>query len=228
MQKYIYSFLKRKGVIEIIGEDFQLTDIQCERLLKFFHHHGSLKKNEDWMKTIAFMIKHDLTNISGRVRRLKLKPASPDLMAYYLRYGRHAKHYWDIMVFNRTAKFKTRTIYWENQGYSKEESQQKVREIQRERNERAVRVLKGSSLHTCRSVEYWLAKGYDLKEAKEQVRQVQSRNHTAERNQRWQDTLNAKTDEEKKKMNLRKSHSVAGYIARGMDEGRCHRNEAKI
>lgn len=222
MKDYIPSFLRRKDVVIVLGEDYALTQKQRTRLEKFFTDHGSVKANEGWLRTISLMLKFNLTNISGRIRRLKKMHASPNLLAFYLRYGRYYEKFYAETKKKRTSHLENRTAYWIEQGLSHYEAEKKVAVIQRERNEKACRVTTGTSAHTVRSVEYWILRGLSLNEAKEQVRLVQGRSHSAERNERWQKSLSSKAQHERDLINLKKSHSIQGYMARGMTFEEAH------
>lgn len=239
-EKYLKSFLKWKTVKQVLGENSTLSLKQKERLDLLFNEFGSPKQLQDSLRTIAFMVKNDLPNIVGRVRRLKKLPASPSLYSFILRYGKkEGLDRYRQAGQSRTPHFKNTKRYWINLGYSKEEAVLKVREIQKTRNENAIRLMKGSSEFTCRSPIFWIKKGFSEQEAKEKVRGIQVTNGLNyyinkfgfeegskkynERINRWVESLNSKSIEEKKKINLKKSHSVEGYIARGFSK-----EEAKI
>lgn len=202
--------------MEILGPSYILSDIQTRRLLLLFDTYGNPKKMEHRLRTVAYFVKYDLTNYVGRMRRLKTMNAAPNRYASYLRYGRNfANHF---SVERKVANLPNVKQHWINKGFSEEDAIEEVRKSQVKSGMIAAEKLRGNSQYSSRSVDYWLRQGLDIIEAKEQVRRVQSRNNHAERNVRWQNTLNAKSSEEKALMNLKKSHTVEGVMARGFSK----------
>src|ERR1035437_6756708 len=159
--KQLKRFLKRKYVIEIIGDDFILNEQQKVKLL------------EDWLPAFAYFIKYDLNNYIGRFNRLRKLSASPSIYNLVLRYGkqealkRHKRY-----AENRTSHFETKTEHWIKQGFSKEESKKQVSIIQTIRGNLASQVVKGSSEYTVRSIAYWLKQGLSEYQAKEKVKDI--------------------------------------------------------
>jgi len=208
-------FLKRKTVIKVLGEKYELSSKQHTRLIIVFEKYGSPKKIEGWLFTLSKMVKYDLTNYVGRISRLMSLPAGPSKYAYVLRYGREFESYY----FPTCEKKKNLSvIYWTNRGESEESARNIISGIQRGRAAKAAKVLKGTSEYSARSTIYWRNKGLSVEDSHEQVRRVQSRNHSIERNRQWQETLKSKSSEDIALMNLKKGHSIESHIARGYSE----------
>lgn len=114
--------------------------------------------------------------------------------------------------------------YWMEQGLPEVDAKQRVSEIQRERCVKGRRkkfeedpLYFRKNTHRC--VEYWLERGFDEETAKKKVSELQ---HTfslercvekygehgiekwKERQEKWQSTLNSKTDEEKENIKSKK------------------------
>jgi hypothetical protein len=184
--KIIERFLKRKMVTEVLGIGYNPSPMQLYRLNLVFSVYGTPKNIEDWLKTIAYFVKYDLTNYIGRLRRLRRMKAAPDRYSLLLRYGKQescirATDYAD----RKTRHFPNRPMFWEQQGLGLEDAKDQARNVQIERNSRATHILRGSSEYTCRSLTYWMKRGLSIDEASREVFRVQSRNHTYERNVAW-------------------------------------------
>ena len=218
MNKNIKRFLNRKIVRQILGEEYNLTDIQIIRLDAFFLKFGSPKQCENWLLSLAFMVKYNLSNYVGRVRRLKKLPASPDKLSMMLRYGKYWKEHHTIATENRTKLFKNTVKYWLTLGYCEEEAKLKISEVQTARSLKSPVTQGGTSEYTCRSIVYWIKQGYSEVDAKKEVSRVQARCKTPEQIQRWLTTLNNKSDKEKELINLKKGHGIESYIAKGYSE----------
>lgn len=215
---YCERFLKRKHVIAILGNGYILSDRQIRRLNVVFDKIGRPKIIEDWLPTISHMVKNDLNNYYGRLRRLiSVGPkANNNDFGMWLRYGRTYKEIKVERDRSKTAHFDTVTSFWTNRGLSEEEALTKVSEKQKERAKISAEKLTGTSIHSCRSYSYWINKGLTLEQAQIEVKRVNGRQHTAERNIRWQNTLKAKPLMEREELNLKKGHSVAANMARGL------------
>lgn len=224
----IERFLNRKCVKKILGETFVLTDDQTKRLNKVFETHGRPKAIEDWCETIARFVENDLTNYSGRLRRLMSMPASPNKLAFVLRYGKsNALIRYANACKSKTKNFTNVQSYWEDQGLLPNEAASMVRSVQQRRGEMAAAKLRGNSEFSCRSLSYWIKNGLSYDEAKDEVKRVQARKHTSERNKKWQNTLKSKILAERELINLKKTHSVDGYMARGMSQSEAEEAIAK-
>jgi len=215
MNKKIQRFLKRKQVVIVLGNDYPLSQVQYTRLMKFFQEYGHEKKCEEWFKSVSYMIKYNLSNIVGRVRRLKQLPASPNNYSFMLRYGRYWKTHRTNVAQKRTTHFKNRIDYWIERGFSLNDAKQKVKEIQTNRGLQSPAAIRRSSEYSCRSTLFWIKKGFSEKEAVEQVARVQRREKSPETIAKWLDTLNSKSDEEKKLINLKRGHSAESFVAKG-------------
>ena len=222
-------FLNRKWVkIKLINKI--LTDFHISKLNSFFTKH-TCKTTENWHGAIINFILYDLTNYEGRIRRLANRRGQ-SAYTQYLRYGKD--HFRQILAEQNKRKskhFKNLISYWISEGYSNEEAIEKVSEVQKERNLKAVEKISGSSMYTVRSMSYWLSKGLTEEDAKNQVRNVQTKNGLSwylkkygeiegklkfeNRIKNWLQALDNKSDDEKKIINLKKSASVKGRIACG-------------
>lgn len=228
--KQTQRFLNRKSVKRIL-QDTTLTDIHYMRLNNFFDYYISPKNVECMLDTIANFVLYDLNNYKGRYRRLKGIPGTTKY-TQLLRYGK--KEFLKIynkQTSNKKKGFKNCIEYWLDKGYSEEESKIQVNQIQRERNKLSVEKIKGTSEYSCRSLSYWLKQGFTEEESKQKVTEIQTTNGLSwyinkygiddgpmlyqSRITKWQQTLTDKTIEEMDVINLKKSHSVDGQIARG-------------
>ena len=214
MNKNLVRFFKRKSVLNIIG-DALLTEKQSSRLMLVFNIYGTPKQCEGWLTALAYMVKYDLTNYVGRIRRLKKLPASPTLYAMMLRYGPHWKDHYDAASNNRTKHFKNRVAYWQDIGFSNNDAVKKVSEIQKSRSLQSPVQQKGVRKYSIRCVEYWMARGFSETEAKSSVTKSQSRVKSPEMIKKWLATLAAKTDEEKSIINQKKGHGIDSYLLKG-------------
>lgn len=225
--------MKRKSVIAILG-NIALTDLQITRLNAVFKDR-TCKSLETWHITIATFIKYDLINYVGRLRRLMKIPTDRSNVSAFLRYGKKnfekIKHEQDT---RRSKHFKNTVKYWTDLGFDIAAANDKVKEIQLERNKKSVEKTRGKNIYTHRSIEYWLRKGLTESDAAEQVRRVQTTNglkfytekYGKERGKilfenrikSWLDTLQSKSTEEISLINRKKSLSIDGYILRGYSE----------
>jgi polyhydroxyalkanoate synthesis regulator phasin len=214
--KQTIKFLKRKKV-QLLLKDKELTNSHILRLNTLFSK-SSCKNLENMHETIAKFVLYDLNNYSGRLRRLKGIPGTTPY-TQLIRYGK--KHFKEIILHQserKTFHFQNTQSYWLNLGFSYEESCVKVSEIQKNRSARSPAIQKETRSYSNRCVDFWIKKGYSEEEAKKAVSDMQRRKHSKERNDRWQQTLNSKSDEEKALINAKKGHSVEAFILRGYSE----------
>ena len=228
----ISRFLNRKSVKNILGENFLPTAQQYTRLLKVLEYFGSTKRAENMHATIAIMLKNNLRNIVGRVKRLQGIPGTTKY-TQLLRYG---KQYWQQVYQQqsdkKTSHFKNTLAYWINQGMTHSEAVEAVRSVQKERAQRATLITTGVSLYSCRSIEFWISRGYSDEDAQSKVKQIQTTNgleyykskygeddYIDKFNQRinkWKDTLAKNNDYAK--LCLKKGHSVPALMHKGVSE----------
>jgi G:T-mismatch repair DNA endonuclease (very short patch repair protein) len=216
LNKQALKFLNRKHVKDIL-RDKVLTQDHIDRLNRFFSVY-SCKEVENMHSTIAKFILYNLNNYIGRYKRLKGIPGT-SRYGQLLRYGKKMSiTIWSDQSSKKTKHFKNQLQYWTKKGFSKLEAKRKVSEVQKQRSVLSPSTQKGASEFSVRCVGYWIKKGFSELEAKEKVSTYQRRRHTKERNERWLATLNSKTEEEKKLINLKKGHSIEAFIARGYSE----------
>ena len=131
------------------------------------------------------------------------------------------------------ARYKIRSFknvcieYWLERGYTEQQGKQKIKEIQKNRNERAVskrmKMKQQGTLKekTSTCIEYYLAKGMTQQEAKQALKNRQSTfslqkciqkygqeeglRKFNQRQQKWQKTLNLKNQQQKTEINNNKS-----------------------
>lgn len=215
MDKQIQRFLKRKQVLLVLGKEYSLSQLQHTRLMRFFQKYGHEKKCEEWFKTVSYMIKYDLSNIVGRIRRLKQMSASPNDYSLILRYGKQWKDHKANISQKRTAHFKNRLDYWVDRGFSICSAKEQIEKVQRDRSLRSPVTKGGTSEYSCRSSLFWIKKGFSESEAAKQVTRVQRREKSPQTIAKWLDTLNSKSNEEKNLINLKRGHSVESFVAKG-------------
>lgn len=228
--KQIERFLKRKAVRRVLGDGYELSEQQANRLLLILDCPRRVKELEDWLPAFAHFIRNDLTNYIGRFRRLKKLPASPSLYSLVLRYGK-SETLRRIKSQNRSSHLKNTFSYWLKLGLTLIEATEQVKRIQTERANKAAQVIRGSSEYSVRSLAYWLKRGFSLERAKDEVRRVQITNGIEvlrrkghanpemaqqHRTQQWLATMNAKDHTELQRINLAKTHSIEGCVARGL------------
>ena len=206
-------FMDRKVVAEILTNK-TITMFHISRLNCLFMKYTS-KELENMHATIAKFVLYDLNNYEGRLRRLKGIPGT-NKYTQLLRYGKkEVQKIYETQNKRKTSHFKNKIDYWLGLGYTSEEAAQQVSKCQKSRSDRSPVTQTGVREYSGRCIAYWLKKGLSEKEAKDQVANVQRRNHTPERNIKWQSTLNSKTEEEKKRINIKKGHSVNAFVKRG-------------
>lgn len=87
-----------------------------------------------------------------------------------------AKNILKIFSNYKTRKLPNKTIFWLNQGYSIEESEQKVKEVQTVRSNKSPAAQKGARGFSIRTKEYWLSKGFSEEQATEKISEIQIKN----------------------------------------------------
>lgn len=216
LNKEATRFVNRKNISALLA-DKPLTDYHISRLNKLFET-NTCKQLENMHLTIAKFVLNDLNNYEGRLRRLQGIPGTTRY-TQLLRYGKH--NFLKILSEQTTRKtkhFENKTAYWVNLGFSESEALQQVSDIQTSRSLLSPAAQHGSREHSVRCVEYWIKNGYSADEAVIQVASIQRRKHTAERNKRWQETINSKPAEEIALINRKKGHSVEAYKLKGFTD----------
>lgn len=226
-EKQLRRFMKRKAVNKILGDDYVLSSHQKHRLCKLLDVYKTPKNMENMLSTVANFIYYDVSNYVGRYRRL-MGTNGTSSYTQMLRYGRHWQEVYESQSLSKVKHFQNRIDYWVNKGYSMIDARQKVSEIQTARGNEAARKLRGTSTYTVRSIEYWLNNGYSESDAREQVQRIQTTNGLdfykrnypdnyeekfRERIEQWQQSYNKNNLNE---INLKKSHTVEGALARGL------------
>jgi very-short-patch-repair endonuclease len=237
----INRFLKRKEVINILGKNYILSNAQQTRLENVFKKYKTTKNIENMLKSLAIMVKNDLTNYTGRISRLVGIPGTTRY-TQLLRYGKdeYIKIYKEQSV-KKTKHFKNIIDYWKNLGYSDEESIQLVKSIQLERTKKAVLKTKGVSLYSCRSKEYWLSIGYSDDEAIKKVNNIQitngidfyKRKYPNDYNEKflqrinnWKNTLYS--NKNYTELCKKRGHSINAGISRGLSLEEATNNYKRI
>lgn len=129
-----------------------------------------------------------------------------------------------------------RKEFWISRGYSEDESRLKVSLHQSNNNKKYLQKYTPEERKKFQntSIEYYLNKGYELNEAKKLLNQRQSTFSLTkcvekygkekgskifqERQNKWQNTLNKKSDEELKEMNNKKGITLPNYVSKYGDE----------
>lgn len=227
--KQITRLLNRKAVKAILGNEYKLNADQQIRLCKLLDMYNTPKNMENMLSTVANFIYYDLTNYVGRYRRLaKTTGTSP--YTQMLRYGRYWQDVYKKQNNKKTKHFKNTVRYWINLGYSEELAKEQVRIIQTLRAAESAKKTTGTSLYTVRSIEYWLNAGYTEQEARERVRKIQTTNGIQYYKERYPENYEEKFKERINKyklsynnnndldiVNHKKSHSIEGALARGLN-----------
>lgn len=213
-------FFEYKNVVSILGKDFLPTELHKRRLNSILHEYSTFKAIESWIPAIAYMVLYNLTNYTGRLRRLKALGRKKQIRyGMLIQFGKdNFEKYIKQHTEKRTKHFRNRKQYWLSQGLDEAAAIDKVSEIQKSCAAQAAKKLKGTSEYSCRSITYWLSLGYSLEDARLEVKRVQGREHSAERNAKWLKTLSDKPLAEKELISLKKGHSVESYMAKGMTE----------
>ena len=230
----IDGFLTKKCNILILGNNYQLSEIQRNRLqqvLDEFSYYDLYTR--EYSKHVSNMILYNVTNYVKRLKILSTKRIKKFSKLYFvLIYGkvegleRYINHY-NFM----TQNLPTSEIYWKNKGYEENIILEKINQHQKFAASCSAQKLSGSSEYTIRSVLYWLKHGYSYDDAKEKVKNIQNTSSLQRyierfgekegiekfkiKQQKRLNTLNNKTEEEKKLINIKKGHNIESYLANG-------------
>ena len=235
IQKCFKSFMKWKSVTNVLGKDYVLSKKQEFRLSEVFKEYGNPRTLQDRLHALSMMIKNDLPNYKGRIKRLKLLSASPTKKYFLLVYGKkEGISRYETLKNKRIKTLPSRNEFWINKGYTIEEARKIILETQIVKANKSANKTRGSSEFTVRSVAYWIKMGYSEEDAKKEVSKVQSTFSLRkciekygeevgtkiwkQRQNKWQQTLNDKSDEEKLKIKILKSNSVEAFILKGYSE----------
>jgi hypothetical protein len=195
------KFIKENIIFE------NLSNKQIQRITNVL----LMQKNElidNWQTKIINFIKLDLTNYSGRLRRLKKYYANGSgfsLLTYVLSYGKNQ----GVKLYNeansrRVYALPSRINKWIDMGFALDEAKELISKTQKIKAQKSAAKLRNTSEYSIRSVVYWRKLGMSEDEAKKKVYEIQTRvwrNYTeeerTERIRSWLETLNLKTEEEK-------------------------------
>lgn len=214
LNKEATRFLKRKSVKSILA-DKVLTGMHYAKLNRLFNKFRC-KELENMHTTIAKFVLYDLNNYEGRLRRLAGIPGTSEY-TQLLRYGKHQfREVLHSQAKRKTLHFANTIEHWIAKGMTEIEAAKKVIECQKSRSARSPSAQKGANEYSPRCVGFWIKQGLSEEQAKIEVGKIQRRQHTNERNDRWQATLNSKSDAEKELINKKKGHSIDAYILRGL------------
>lgn len=122
---------------------------------------------------------------------------------------------------------KSNIEYWTSRGYSEEDAQRLRHEYQSNASKKGNIVKRQHPEYDSVHIEYWLAKGYSYDDAKQKLHERQStfslktcikkygkttgREIFQQRQQKWQNTLNKKSSDEKNDINIRKNIFLSFY-----------------
>lgn len=196
-----------------------LSDAQksrVRRLLEGIH----ISRLNDRKSTVVDFIKYDMKSYLGRIKRL-MHTKSGTLRYYILRFPKDvALTKYRQANSNKRKGFPSTVEYWINKGAKLDD----IPELVKEHNTLAARSIAartiGTDLRSCRSRNFWMRKGYSEDEAVARVRKIQdswfgkSTEYRDDRILRRQRTLDEKSPEEIAFINLKKSHSPEGIMAR--------------
>jgi hypothetical protein len=76
----------------------------------------------------------------------------------------------------KTRKFPNKLKYWIDQGYTVEEAEEKVKEVQVNRSNKSPASKKGAQGFSIRTLEYWIKKGYTKEESYQKISEYQVKN----------------------------------------------------
>ena len=214
-----------------------LDENQKNDLKKIISHP---KFNIDRGHVVALMLKSKVPYLYNRVTRL-FKEEDNEYSHLYYDYLVHGK---DYARKNYEGKILEHRTFYQAQmnfcltilNYDKDEASRKVREIYSRKIIHKTNFHETSS-HAC--TKFWIELGYCFTDAIK-LADYHSRKYVTngkefyidklglsideynlyqkERNDKWQKSLKEKTEEEKSLISLKKSHSMSGYLARGIDE----------
>lgn len=213
LNKEASRFLKRQSVMAILA-DKVLTEAHYTRLNDLFTKFRC-KELENMHTTIAKFVLYDLNNYKGRLRRLLGIPGTSKY-TQLLRYGKNNVE--KILVEQSTRKtrhFPNTVNYWLEKGLSINQAKIEVSKCQSVRSVLSPASQKGASEYSKRCIGFWIKKGLSEEDAKKEVANFQRRQHSEERNIKWQNTLNSKSDAERKLINQKKGHSIDAYVLKG-------------
>jgi hypothetical protein len=168
-------FVERTEVKRILGPNYPLTQDQQDNIIKFFDHYPDRDRSGVWRKNIAIWIMHDLGDWINR-RKLLSNVTSNSKEWFDLMYGpEKGKVLFGEFVSAKRKLIKNTLDYWVSRGYSIDEAQAQVREIQKARGKKAGKKLKGTSEYSIRSKHYWIKHGKTEDEAIKMVSALQRR-----------------------------------------------------
>nr|DAJ42517.1 MAG TPA: very short patch repair protein [Caudoviricetes sp.] len=238
----IDDFLHRPRVIKEmnnqIGTDYVLSDIQRERLEKLLENFSKYTLIDcENFKTVITMIKYDVNNYCGRLRRILDRCHSKRNIRYMyvLKCGKEeGLRQYQSFINARINDLPIKIDFWLRKGYSEEDAKRLIKEHQHYASLFSAKKIKGSSEYTCRSLSYWLRKGYSEEDAKKELKRVQGtfslekcikkygekegQQIWKNRQDKWLQSLNNKNENEKNEINFRKGHSIESYMANGYSE----------
>jgi predicted RNase H-like HicB family nuclease len=158
----------------------------------------------------------------------KRKYVSPFSIEFWIRKG-----YTKEKAIKKISELRPNNInYWLKQGYSEEEAKQKLKEFQQIGSKRRVEYAKITPERykgiSPVQLEYWLKQGYSEEKAKQKLKERQT-TFTLEkqidkfgpiqgyirwhnRQQKWQNSLNSKSEEEKREINKKKALTLENMI----------------
>jgi very-short-patch-repair endonuclease len=210
------KFIKENIIFE------NLSDKQIQRITNVLvmQDHELI---DNWQTKIINFIKLDLTNYSGRLRRLKKyyeNGSGFSLLTFVLTYGKkQGVKLYNEANYRRVHALPSRLNKWIDMGFNLDEAKDLISKTQKIKAQKAAAKLKNTSEYSIRSVVYWRKLGMSEDEAKKKVYEIQThvwRKYTDdERRERircWLETLNSKTEEEKKLINFKKGHSPESYM----------------
>lgn len=131
--------------------------------------------------------------------------------------------------YERNSRRPIRKEYWIKKGYTEEEAEKLCIDEKNKNNKSGAKKSKEVPLEirkkvSKRCIEYWLNKGYSLIDAKEELAkqqatftlgkciqkygEVEGKHRWLERQEKWQNTLNLKSDSEKEEINRKKATKI--------------------
>jgi hypothetical protein len=172
------KFLNYPGVQDIV-KDRELVDREKEIIDEFFEINPWLTHRK-LAPMIARWLSQGVQDMLGRYNLLLAEGIySQSYTACVLRYGETlGQEKYHQMNSKKTAHWPNLTQHWLNNGFTNDEAVVKVREVQHDRNKRAMIKQKSDSSWKSRHPgfkEYWVAKGLSQEEATSLVSQLQKR-----------------------------------------------------
>lgn len=239
----IEKFLESDFVKRVSNEKINFTEKARKNFIILLEHY-EWRTRLSWSRQIILdFIKYDVDNYLQRFNRIcKLSPKQrSSKYFYFLRAGKKGyQELYNQYIKNKRLASNVTIEYWEAKGYSKDEAKLKISEIQSINSKKCREKQKGAEReHSVRCIEYWKRMGFSEQEAKKKVSEIQNTSSKKalilkygekegllkwkEKKDKWITSLNNKSFIEKEKINLKKSHSVAGYMARGMSQEEAER-----